>query len=150
MLQWSWWAIRYSDLHEGMRRQDWSLRQKEIIQQLTIYFSPNATTSNEEKRRTVLSMLQAYGRSSDDESPFSLRQSGALFSYLVLCFPELQQNIASINETEYNFKELPKIFHYRHKSKLNEAANYYYTSKSLKAYEKICNILSCPLLDSRI
>jgi hypothetical protein len=64
-----------------------------IIEQLTIYVWPKATSN--ETRLPVLTMLQAYGRSSD-ESPS--RWATWAFSYLVLCFPELQQNTYSIDQ----------------------------------------------------
>lgn len=71
-----------------------------------IYEWPAMELSTKEKL-TILSLLTTYGRSDDENAD---HWSTWLYSYIVLCFPQMKEKIQSENRREYVFRPLPSSF----------------------------------------
>jgi hypothetical protein len=76
-----------------------------IIERLQVYVWPKNIT--DEEKMCVLGYLPAYGRSIE-ESPSDW--ATWLYSYIVLCFPEMRGAIDNVGTREYEFVTLPKSF----------------------------------------
>lgn len=90
-----------------------------IVEKLRIYTWPKQV--NQEDKLYFLSFMTAYGKS-DDISPSAWATWA--FSYVVLCFPELQDTISSMNGREYEFVKLPMTFVQAILQTANAATNY--------------------------
>lgn len=76
-----------------------------IVETLTIYTWPRGIANAD--KLVVLAFFTAHGRSVD-ESPSSW--ATWVLSYVVMCFPELQESITRMNGREYTFEALPKKY----------------------------------------
>jgi len=76
-----------------------------IVEKLRVYNWPKGITDTD--KLSVLAYLTAYGKSAD-ESPSSW--ATWVISYVVLCFPEMENSITRLNGREYAFEALPKRY----------------------------------------
>jgi hypothetical protein len=76
-----------------------------IIERLTVYVWPKGVSDAD--KLAVLCYLPAHGRSVE-ESPSDW--ATWMFTYICLCFPEMQQSIESVGTREYEFKKLPQTY----------------------------------------
>lgn len=76
-----------------------------IIEKLRVYTWPRGVKDHQ--KLIVLAFMTAHGKSVS-ESPSSW--ATWVFSYVVLCFPEIQESISRMNGREYYFEPLPKRY----------------------------------------
>jgi hypothetical protein len=76
-----------------------------IVEKLRIYYWPKGVKDTD--KLGFLAFFTAHGKS-EDISPSSW--ATWVFSYIVLCFPEMQEPITSLNSREYFFEPLPKRY----------------------------------------
>lgn len=87
-----------------------------IVETLRVYVWPKGVTN--EDKLIILSYMTSHGKSVD-ESPSSW--ATWVFTYVVLCFPEIQESIHAMNGREYVFEPLPRKY-IEAILRLNEAA----------------------------
>lgn len=76
-----------------------------IIEKLRVYTWPKGISDQD--KLSFLAFFSAHGRSVD-ESPSSW--ATWVLTYIVLCFPEMQESIIRTNGREYYFEQLPKSY----------------------------------------